>query len=116
MRWDYECHGFSPITRDAYSDPYLLEHASWLKIRHRDYSQWAGREELFERAGAILISKFGTDALWHATAPRCDPEDCQLITGKVDPESRRVPRARSKRSGICYRALRRGDLCKNDHS
>jgi hypothetical protein len=46
-------------------------------------------------AGAILISKFGTDALWHATAARCDPEDCQLTTGKVDPEFRPVPQVRS---------------------
>ena len=31
------------------SDPYLDGHARWLKIRNRDYSQWVGREELFER-------------------------------------------------------------------
>jgi len=31
------------------SDPYLLEHATWLKIRNHDYSQWVGREALFER-------------------------------------------------------------------
>src|SRR5207248_7323497 len=31
------------------SEPYLAEHATWLKIRNRNYSQWAGREELFER-------------------------------------------------------------------
>jgi bifunctional non-homologous end joining protein LigD len=30
-------------------DPYLSEHATWLKIRNHDYSQRAGREELFER-------------------------------------------------------------------
>jgi bifunctional non-homologous end joining protein LigD len=30
-------------------DPYLPEHASWLKIRNHNYSQWVGREELFER-------------------------------------------------------------------
>ena len=34
---------------DHQSDPYLEGHATWLKIRNRDYSQWAGREELFER-------------------------------------------------------------------
>jgi len=29
---------------------YLSEQqTSWLKIRNRSYSQWAGREELFER-------------------------------------------------------------------
>ena len=30
-------------------DPYLPESAAWLKIRNGNYSQWAGREELFER-------------------------------------------------------------------
>jgi bifunctional non-homologous end joining protein LigD len=31
-------------------DPYLLDgSAQWLKIRNGNYSQWAGREELFER-------------------------------------------------------------------
>jgi ATP-dependent DNA ligase len=30
-------------------DPYIAEHANWLKIRNRNYSQWVGREELFER-------------------------------------------------------------------
>jgi ATP-dependent DNA ligase len=31
-------------------DPYLLDgSAAWLKIRNTDYSQWTGREELFER-------------------------------------------------------------------
>jgi len=30
-------------------DPYLPDKASWLKIRNTDYSQWEGREVLFER-------------------------------------------------------------------
>jgi ATP-dependent DNA ligase len=30
-------------------DPYLPDQASWLKIRNTNYSQWAGREELFDR-------------------------------------------------------------------
>jgi bifunctional non-homologous end joining protein LigD len=30
-------------------DPYLPNQASWLKIRNTNYSQWAGREELFDR-------------------------------------------------------------------
>jgi bifunctional non-homologous end joining protein LigD len=30
-------------------DPYLPEHAEWVKIRNQSYSQWVGREELFER-------------------------------------------------------------------
>jgi len=33
-------------------DPYLLDNAKWYKIRNRDYSQWAGREKLFERERA----------------------------------------------------------------
>lgn len=31
------------------SDPYLPEHATWVKIRNQNYSQWVRREELFER-------------------------------------------------------------------
>ena len=30
-------------------DPYLPDQASWLKIRNTNYSQWAGREKLFDR-------------------------------------------------------------------
>lgn len=30
-------------------DPYLPDQATWYKIRNPNYSQWAGREELFER-------------------------------------------------------------------
>ena len=30
-------------------DPYIEDQASWLKIRNTNYSQWAGREELFNR-------------------------------------------------------------------
>jgi bifunctional non-homologous end joining protein LigD len=33
-------------------DPYLLDNAKWYKIRNRNYSQWVGREELFERERA----------------------------------------------------------------
>jgi len=33
---------------DAHA-PSLAEHATWLKIRNQNYSQWANREELFER-------------------------------------------------------------------
>ena len=39
-------------------DPYLPDHATWLKIRNRNYSQWFGREELFERERA-------SDPDWH---------------------------------------------------
>jgi bifunctional non-homologous end joining protein LigD len=42
-------HDLEGIVAKRNSDPYLPEHASWLKIRNRNYSQWMGREELFER-------------------------------------------------------------------
>jgi bifunctional non-homologous end joining protein LigD len=42
-------HDLEGIVAKRKSDPYLSEHARWLKIRNQEYSQWAGREELFER-------------------------------------------------------------------
>jgi bifunctional non-homologous end joining protein LigD len=42
-------HDLEGIVAKRKADPYLEGHASWLKIRNREYSQWAGREELFER-------------------------------------------------------------------
>ena len=42
-------HDLEGIVAKRKSDPYLPEHATWLKIRNRNYSQWVGREELFER-------------------------------------------------------------------
>ena len=42
-------HDLEGIVAKRKSDPYLVEHASWLKVRNHSYSQWAGREELFER-------------------------------------------------------------------
>jgi bifunctional non-homologous end joining protein LigD len=42
-------HDLEGIVAKRKADPYLPEHATWLKIRNQDYSQWAGREELFER-------------------------------------------------------------------
>jgi hypothetical protein len=30
-------------------DPYIPDQASWLKIRNTNYSQWEGREEIFNR-------------------------------------------------------------------
>jgi hypothetical protein len=49
------------------SDPYLQGHAAWLKIRNRDYSQWAGCEELFkrERGGDPDV------LLWNSCAMAC---------------------------------------------
>jgi bifunctional non-homologous end joining protein LigD len=42
-------HDLEGIVAKRKSDPYLAEHPTWLKIRNREYSQWVGREELFER-------------------------------------------------------------------
>jgi bifunctional non-homologous end joining protein LigD len=42
-------HDLEGIVAKRKSDPYLPGHATWLKIRNHDYSQWVGREELFER-------------------------------------------------------------------
>jgi bifunctional non-homologous end joining protein LigD len=49
------------------SDPYLPDHATWLKIRNSTYSQWIGREKLFER-------QRGSDPdfqVWNACAVAC---------------------------------------------
>jgi hypothetical protein len=59
-------------------DPYLPEHANWLKIRNRNYSQWAGREELFER-------ERGSDPdfqLWARSAMACEKECNGVNTGR----------------------------------
>ena len=42
-------HDLEGVVAKRKYDPYLRHQASWLKIRNHDYSQWAGREELFER-------------------------------------------------------------------
>jgi bifunctional non-homologous end joining protein LigD len=50
------------------SDPYLADHAKWLKIRNHEYSQWIGREGLFER-------ERGSDPdfqVWDGCALACD--------------------------------------------
>ena len=49
-------------------DPYLPEHARWLKIRNREYSQWIGREELFERERGADPSLYH----WNACALACE--------------------------------------------
>jgi bifunctional non-homologous end joining protein LigD len=41
-------HDLEGIVAKRRGDPYLTEHAQWLKIRNHSYSQWVGREELFE--------------------------------------------------------------------
>jgi bifunctional non-homologous end joining protein LigD len=56
--------------RDA---PYLAEHANWLKIRNQNYSQWANREEVFERERESDPDvRLWTNALRHVRRPRCD--------------------------------------------
>ena len=42
-------HDLEGIVAKRKVDPYLPSQATWLKIRNQNYSQWAGREELFER-------------------------------------------------------------------
>ena len=37
------------IVAKCKSEPYLRDHATWFKVRNQKYSQWVGREELFER-------------------------------------------------------------------
>ena len=54
------------------SDPYLPEHASWLKIRNHDYSQWVGREELFER------ERDPDFQVWDGCAFACEHSDPML--------------------------------------
>lgn len=49
-------------------DPYLADHATWFKMRNSNYSQWVGREELFER-------ERGSDPdwqSWNACVSACD--------------------------------------------
>jgi len=42
-------HDIEGMVAKRKSDPYLQEHATWLKIRNGEYSQWIGREDLFDR-------------------------------------------------------------------
>jgi bifunctional non-homologous end joining protein LigD len=42
-------HDLEGIVAKPKDNPYLQEQAGWLKIRNREYTQWAGREELFDR-------------------------------------------------------------------
>jgi len=44
------CEGdLEGIVAKRKGDPYLPDHATWFKIRNTSYSQWIGRQELFER-------------------------------------------------------------------
>jgi len=42
-------HDLEGIVAKRKAEPYLGQHAAWLKIRNSEYSQWVGREELFEQ-------------------------------------------------------------------
>jgi hypothetical protein len=42
-------HDLEDVVAKRKLDPYLVEHASWLTTRNQGYSQWVGREEMFER-------------------------------------------------------------------
>jgi ATP dependent DNA ligase domain len=63
-------HDLEGIVAKRKSDPYLREHTNWLKIRNQNYSQWIGREELFER-------ERGSDPdfqVWDGCALACEYE------------------------------------------
>jgi bifunctional non-homologous end joining protein LigD len=64
-------HDLEGVVAKRNFDPYMPEPATWLKIRNRDYSQWIGREELFERERA-------SDPGWHCWAT-CASACDQLI-------------------------------------
>jgi ATP-dependent DNA ligase len=49
-------------------EPYLQEAAQWFKIRNRKYSQWAGREKLFERERYVDPDIF----LWDSCVFGCE--------------------------------------------
>jgi bifunctional non-homologous end joining protein LigD len=64
-------HDLEGIVAKRKSDPYLREHTNWLKIRNQNYSQWVGREELFER-------ERGSDPdfeVWDQCALACESAD-----------------------------------------
>jgi hypothetical protein len=56
-------------------DPYLPDHATWLKIRNANYSQWTGREDLLERER----SSNPEHAAWNSCARACELADTYLI-------------------------------------
>ena len=61
-------HDLEGIVAKRKSDPYLLERATWLKIRNQGYSQWVGREELFERERGADPDMAGWDECVRACA------------------------------------------------
>jgi hypothetical protein len=69
-------HDLEGVVAKRKSDPYLHEHATWLKIRDQEY--WVGREELFER-------ERGSDPdfqMWDGCAIACES-----VIEDLDPDS-----------------------------
>lgn len=66
-------HDLEGIVAKRKSDPYMAEHATWLKIRNQEYSQRLGPEDLFERE-----RKVGPDlSIWDGCALAC--ESAQIL-------------------------------------
>ena len=51
-------------TWERKNDPYLAEHASWLKIRNQNYSQWVGHEELPQASATPIQTCDSGIAAW----------------------------------------------------
>jgi bifunctional non-homologous end joining protein LigD len=64
-------HDLEGIVAKRKLDPYLPEHASWLKIRNQNYSQWVGREDLFEKERAVDPDI----EFWNACTMACPDSD-----------------------------------------
>jgi hypothetical protein len=62
--------GTDGIVAKRKDDPYLSEHATWLKIRNTNYSQWANRDDLFERER----SSDPDFQIWHGCALACETQ------------------------------------------
>lgn len=71
-------------------DSYLPGRTTWLKIRNQNYSQWVGREELFERERSALISQSGMNAFWHVRRrnPRLAMQDSRKSGFETIPATR----------------------------
>jgi bifunctional non-homologous end joining protein LigD len=68
-------HDLEGIVAKRKADPYFPEHAGWLKIRNHDYSQWANRQELFERERETEPDF----ELWNRCAAACSETDRTLV-------------------------------------
>jgi bifunctional non-homologous end joining protein LigD len=68
-------HDLEGIVAKRKADPYLPEHAGWLKIRNHDYSRWANRQELFERERETEPDF----ELWNRCAAACSETDRTLV-------------------------------------